>query len=98
VLNYLSGRRNPLRHKLYIPGYLSSNNEATVLAELEKARPGAIVIVNRATPEYGKRFFGEDYARTIAAFIRDRYVPFPFDPRAGNVPAESGARLFLRRR
>jgi hypothetical protein len=97
VLNYLSGRRNPVRHKLYIPGYLSDANEAAVLSELETARPGAIVILNRATPEYGKRFFGSDYARTIAAFIRERYVSFPFDPGARNVPAESGARLFLRR-
>jgi hypothetical protein len=98
VLNYLSGRRNPLRHKLYIPGYVSSDNEAVVLSELKSARPGAIVIVNRATPEYGRRFFGEDYARTIAAFIRESYIPFPFDPGAGNVPAESGARLFLLKR
>ncbi len=97
VLNYLSGRRNPLRHKLYIPGYVSSDNEAAVLAELEKFRPAALVILNRATPEYGKRFFGEDYARTIAAFIREHYLLLPFDPRVGNVPVESGARLFLRR-
>lgn len=96
VLNYLSGRRNPLRHKLYIPGYLSSDNEAAVLAELEKARPGAIVIVNRGTSEYGKRLFGEDYGKKIAAWIDANYVLFPYDPRREALPYESGARLFLR--
>ena len=97
VLNYLSGRRNPLRHKLYIPGYLSDANEAAVLSELQNASPAALVIVNRATPEYGKRFFGEDYARRIAAWMRERYVQFPFDPGAEHVPGDSGARLFLRK-
>jgi hypothetical protein len=98
VINYLTGRRNPLRHKLYIPGYLSDDNEAAVLAELQSANPAALVIVARATPEYGKRFFGEDYARRIAAWMRERYVPFPFDPGAGRVPSDSGASLLLRKR
>jgi hypothetical protein len=97
VLNYLTERRNPLRHKLYIPGYLSDENEAAVLAELQNASPAALVIANRATPEYGKRFFGDDYARRIAAWIRESYVEFPFDPGAAHVPGDSGARLFLRK-
>ncbi|HJW14759.1 MAG TPA: hypothetical protein VJ776_08685, partial [Thermoanaerobaculia bacterium] len=96
VLNYLSGRRNPVRHKLYIPGYVSSDNEAAVLSELQIASPAAVVIVNRATPEYGRRFFGEDYAKTIAHWIDVNYTLFPFDPRE-EVPPESGARLFLRK-
>ena len=97
VLNYLTERRNPIRHKLYLPGYLSADNEAEVLRELEAARPAAIVIPNRATPEYGRRFFGEDYARAVGGWIRKNYELTPFDPRR-DVPPESGARLFLRKR
>ena len=40
VLNFLSGRPNPLRQKLYLPGYLTEANESAVIAELERARPG----------------------------------------------------------
>ena len=98
VLNYLSKRRNPLRNRLYIPGYVTKDNEAAVLRELESFRPGALVILNRATAEYGRNFFGVDYARGIASWIRDNYIEVRFDPAAEKVPVESGARLFLRKR
>ena len=98
VLNYLSGRRNPIRHKLYIPGYLTSDNEAEILAELRSAKPAAVVIVSRITPEYGRRLFGVNYAKDVAAWIEADYALFPFDPRRESLPAESGARLFLRKR
>ncbi len=98
ILNYLSDRPNPIPHKLYLPGYLSRDNEAEVLRELQAAPPAAIVIPNRATPEYGRRFFGEDYAKSIATWINEHYVAFSFDPAADRKPDESGARLFFRRR
>ncbi len=98
VLNYLSGRRNPIRHKFYIPGYLMSGNEVEILAELRSAKPAAVVIVNRATAEYGRRFFGVNYAKDVAAWIEANYALFPFDPRRESLPPESGARLFLRKR
>ena len=97
VLNFLSARRNPIRNKLYIPGYLWNGNEEAVLTELEKAKPAALVILNRATPEYGRRFFGQDYARRVAAWIDENYELTPFDPRK-SVPPESGGRLYLRKR
>jgi hypothetical protein len=92
----MTGRRNPIRHKLYIPGYLTADNEEEILAELQSARPAAVVILNRATPEYGRRFFGVNYAKGVAAWINSDYVLFPFDTRK-SLPAESGARLFLRK-
>ena len=96
LLNYLSSRRNPIPHKLYLPGYLTPDNEQTIVAELDHARPEAIVILDRETPEYGRRFFGKDYGRTVAAWIRNNYDLVPFDRRRA-VPPESGARLFLRK-
>ena len=89
LLNLLSGRPNPLRHALYLPGYLDDANEADVLAELEAARPAAIVVWRRSTGEYGRGQFGADYGRLIADWIRDHYDAVPVElsgaPRA-NAP------------
>jgi len=72
LLNFLSGRSNPLRHALYLPGYLTDANEGEVLAELSNARPAAIVVWRRPAGEYGRGLFGEDYGRRIADWIRER--------------------------
>jgi len=74
IVNYLAGRPNPIRHKLYLPGYLTEENEGRILEELEEARPGAVVILNRPTPEYGRRLFGENYGRRLRRWIDDNYV------------------------
>jgi hypothetical protein len=79
MLNFLSGRRNPLRHKLYIRGYLTEENEGEVLEGLREARPAAIVIGRRRTSEYGASRFGSDYAVRIGAWIARNYVPFSPD-------------------
>ncbi len=81
VLNFLAGRRNPSRFELLIPGYLTEQNEAAVIRDLERDPPAAIVLWNGATAEYGFRFFGEDYGHKVAAWIREHYdfVDFP-DP------------------
>jgi hypothetical protein len=73
VLNFLTARRNPLRHRLYLPGYLTDANERIVLEELRHARPAAIVILDRRTGEYGRPRFGVDYGRAIAAWIEASY-------------------------
>ena len=86
VLNLLSGRPNPLRHELYLPGYLTDANEPEVLAELERARPEAIVVWRRPTAEYGRGLFGEDFGRSIAGWIAERYAISPI----GAPPAARG--------
>jgi hypothetical protein len=80
ILNYLSGRRNPIRHKLYIPGYLAAGNEAKVLAELNRAGPDAVVIWRRPTSEYGPSLFALDYGRSIGEWIDRNYSMAPFQP------------------
>jgi hypothetical protein len=79
LLNFLAGRANPLRHALYLPGYLTDANEADVLAELAAARPAAIVVWRRPTAEYARGLFGVDYGRRIADWIRDHYDVVPFE-------------------
>jgi hypothetical protein len=96
VLNLLSGRRNPIRHMLSLPGYLTEANEPAVLAELEAARPAAIVIWNRPTSEYDRSAFGEDYGRRIRDWIRANYDETGF--RAKRAPAREHPRFVLARR
>jgi hypothetical protein len=72
ILNYLSNRPNPIRHKLYIPGYLTDENENEVVAELDRSRPRAIVVLDRPTSEYGSSLF-ESYGNRIRKWIESNY-------------------------
>ncbi|HTO87729.1 MAG TPA: hypothetical protein VMR54_09420 [Thermoanaerobaculia bacterium] len=93
ILNFLSGRRNPIRHKLYIPGYLTAQNEGAVLAELERGDPSAAAIFFRVTSEYGPGIFGEDYGRRIGEWVRARYA---LQSVAGDrIAARTGSRLLI---
>jgi hypothetical protein len=89
VLNFLSGRPNPARRKLYLPGYLTDANGPAVIADLERSRPGAIVRWLRPTGEYERGLFGTDYGRDVAAWIDAHYVAVAIAPgaRAGTHPA-----------
>jgi hypothetical protein len=85
VLNLLSGRTNPIRHKLYIPGYLTDENEDQVLRELRRERPEAVVVWSRPSGEYGRVSFGGNYGSRIWNWIRETYRPLAVDvprPRA----------------
>ena len=95
LLNFLSGRPNPIRHKLYLPGYLTADNEAAVLDELARARPAAIVLWRRPVSEYDRGLFGEDYGRQIRKWIDRNYRLEPF--RASGAPARSNPRFLLGR-
>ena len=81
ILNYLSGRPNPLRHKLYVPGYLSEKNEAELLAELGRSAPSVIIVLDRTTQEYGTPTFGLTYGRRISDWIEENYRVRRFDRR-----------------
>ena len=75
LLNYLSGRRNPIRHKLYLPGYVNDANEPDILREFGREKPTAVVIWNRPTGEYGRGDLGSDYGRMISRWIDIHYAP-----------------------
>ena len=90
ILNFLSGRRNPIRHKLYLPGYLNDRNEREILRELRVAAPAAVVVWRRARGEYGVGFFGEDYGREIWRWIGENYDRKSFRASAPAGPSEFG--------
>lgn len=74
ILNYLSNVPNPIRHTLYLPGYVTDHNEEAIVRELDRARPAAIVLWNRPTGEYGRGGFGADYGLAIARWIEKNYA------------------------
>jgi hypothetical protein len=90
VLNFLAGKPNPVRQKLYIPGYLQVSNEPQLLEDLRRKRPGAIVVWPRSTEEYGPVEFGVDYGREVFTWIERNYEPSPVRSSRGL------ARLYLR--
>lgn len=74
VLNFLTARRNPIRHKLYLPGYVTASNEGDILRELVRSRPAAIVLWPRPLGEYGHGEFGADYGSEIRSWIAREYA------------------------
>jgi hypothetical protein len=93
ILNLLSGRPNPIRHELYLPGYLTADNESQVLEELARARPAAIVLWRRPVSEYDRGLFGEDYGQGIRKWIDGNYRLEPF--RAAGTPARATPRFVI---
>jgi hypothetical protein len=91
VLNFLAGRPNPIRHQLYLPGYLSADDEAQVLSELRTRPPAAVVFWRRPVSEYDRALFGEDYGQSIRAWIDETYDLQPF--RARGAPARAYPRF-----
>ena len=98
ILNYLSGRRNPIRHKLYLPGYVNDVNEPNILREFGREKPTAIVIWNRPTGEYGRGDLRSDYGRMIARWIDVHYAPLSSPIRAvGSSPVGRPFRTYRRK-
>ncbi|HYK40841.1 MAG TPA: hypothetical protein VE007_00535, partial [Thermoanaerobaculia bacterium] len=85
ILNFLTSRPNPIRHKLYLPGYLTAANEEEILAELRRARPAAVVLWPRPLGEYSRGEFGTDYGRRIRDWIAREYA----EHRVANQPGRS---------
>ena len=84
VLNFLSGRENPLRHKLYVAGYLGSTDEGRIIEELRRDAPAAVAIVDRPDGQLPNRVFGVDYGVSVRAWLEERYTLAP----VANRPAD----------
>jgi hypothetical protein len=95
ILNFLSGRKNPVRHKLYLPGYVNESNEGEILRQLRMASPAAVVTWRRPLGEYGAGFFGEDYGREIHRWIVENYDQRSF--RADALAGPSQFEYYVRR-
>jgi hypothetical protein len=90
ALNFLAGRRNPMRHKISIPGYLTESNEKDFIGELERVRPAVIVIVKRPAGEYGRGLFGQGYGQRTRAWIETHFARRPVRVTGAEVFVASG--------
>jgi 4-amino-4-deoxy-L-arabinose transferase-like glycosyltransferase len=72
-LVFLSGRRNPLREEIVTPGFLDGPGETRAIAALERTDTRLVLLVNRATREFGAEAFGRDYCRRLMQWIDAHY-------------------------
>jgi hypothetical protein len=97
MLNYLLRMPSTSRYVNFLPSEMRMYGEETMLDELSRRPPAFVAIVHRPAPEYGAATFGEEYARAIAGWVGQAYVPVALEgamPFAGN---DFGV-LILRRR
>jgi len=72
-LNFLTGRRYPLREECIVPGLVEGERETAVIERLAARRVPVVVIFNLWTPEYRDRAFGVDYNQDLVSWIEEHY-------------------------
>ena len=73
ILNFLSDRDNPVPYTTYGSGEVMIFGEDNILASFESNPPDFLLIVHQDGSEFGRRFFGRDYARKIWTWITAEY-------------------------
>jgi hypothetical protein len=96
-LIFLSGRRNPLRDEITIPGVLDAAAESNAIQQLQGARTRLILITNRPTTEFGPKAFGRDYCQRLMRWIEGNYTTCAmFGPRKDPTLQIGDAPFFIR--
>jgi hypothetical protein len=72
-LNFLSNRPVPVRYEIMTPGYLDSDGERATIRRIQEKKVRYIFLFNRQTSEFGLKAFGQDYCRTLMAWIESHY-------------------------
>jgi hypothetical protein len=74
-LDFLSGRRNPLREEIATPGFITPAAEPQAIAQLQASHTDLILVTNRLTTEFGPSVFGRDYSVQLMQWIDANYTP-----------------------
>jgi hypothetical protein len=74
TIDFLAGRRNPLREEILTPGYLDARGEERAIRQLRDAGTALILIPNRPTAEFGPAVFGRDYCQRLMRWIEANYM------------------------
>ncbi len=96
-INFLSQRDNPLRYHTFLPPIIKVVTEDKIINSLNKYKIDYIIILSRATSEYGYPFFGIHYGKNIYQWILNNYKlikvfgPYPF------TSLEFGVAIFKRK-
>jgi hypothetical protein len=102
MINYLARRSTATRFVNFNPPDLLLFGEARMIAAMEASPPDFIFLIHKDTSEFDRRFFGQDYALSLFAWIQSRYmeVRLPLDLDLGAEPLKStrfGIRLLVPR-
>ncbi|NTV29656.1 MAG: hypothetical protein HGA80_06210 [Candidatus Omnitrophica bacterium] len=73
MLNFLLGMPNPTPYYDFIPTTIALASEEVMLQSLQEHPPEYVVYLERDMSEYGARYLGRDYARTIGRWVDSRY-------------------------
>jgi hypothetical protein len=72
-LNFLTGRRNPLREEIITPGYLDPAGEERAINQLEQSDTRLVLVTNRPTSEFGATVLGRDYCQKLMSWIEGNF-------------------------
>jgi hypothetical protein len=96
-LDFLSGRKNPLREEITTPGYLDSAGEVRAIRQLQEAHTSLILITDRLTEEFGPAVFGRDYCRQLMQWVETHYTHCAtFGPRKDTSPQIGTKPFFIK--
>lgn len=73
TINYLARRASPVPFLNFVPTEIVYFGEQTILDAFRADPPDFVVIVDKDTSEFGYRYFGRDYARTLHGWIAENY-------------------------
>ncbi len=93
LVNYLARAKAPVRYINYMPPEVLMFGEERIVADLDARPPDLVLLVHKSTAEYGLPWFGKDYGRAIAAWVRARYRPGAL---LGDEPLMQGSRFGMR--
>ena len=99
-LLFVTGRKNPFVDELFLPGIQDAAAEDLMIRRLRERRPGALLVTNRAYPEFGAAIYGHGLLDRFFLEVSRRYVlAGRIGGEAGPVPMRhaSGALLFVPR-
>jgi len=94
-LDFLSGRRNPLREEIATPGFLAPLAEARAIEQLEQSHTDLILVTNRLTAEFGPAVFGRDYSQSLMRWIDAHYTTCAMFGPVKDRSLEIGAKPFF---
>ena len=97
MLNYLLRLENPTPYANLMPPEMLVFGEERIVEAFRANPPDYIVLVNKDTTEFGARFFGQDYGRRPARWIKDHYEGVFLVGQAPFVDPHSFGLLLLRR-
>ena len=73
MLNYRLRLVNPTPYTNLMPPEMLVFGEGRIVEDFRRNPPDYIALVHKDTTEFGARFFGRDYGRSLARWIKDHY-------------------------